>query len=154
MTTKVTISNLLIVNTTIELPNACPSCHVAFCGQDNILEYLLDGVTRKGRIDDGEFFVAEGTREEDVDSDVHIVGYGCANCKEMHWYPTNKECDLEDLKGKVNSQVRDLLFDEIVRPSQCEACSIEACIGTEEVPHPVDSRLHTCLRGANELKGT
>lgn len=28
--------------------------------------------------------------------------------------------------------------------TRCEACSIEAEIGTEEVPHPVDVRLHTC----------
>ena len=27
----------------------------------------------------------------------------------------------------------------------CEACSIEARIGTEEVPHPIDQRLHTCV---------
>lgn len=26
----------------------------------------------------------------------------------------------------------------------CEACQIETRIGTEDVPHPVDARLHTC----------
>lgn len=26
----------------------------------------------------------------------------------------------------------------------CDACGVEAAIGTEEVPHPVDARLHTC----------
>lgn len=26
----------------------------------------------------------------------------------------------------------------------CEACKLEAQIGTEEVPHPIDARLHTC----------
>lgn len=29
--------------------------------------------------------------------------------------------------------------------SDCMACSIEAEIGTEEVPHPVPARFHTCL---------
>jgi len=31
---------------------------------------------------------------------------------------------------------------------RCEACSIEARIGTEEVPHLVDLRLHTCIARA------
>lgn len=36
---------------------------------------------------------------------------------------------------------------EIAAPytGTCEACNIEATIGTEEVPHPVDRRLHTCV---------
>ena len=29
--------------------------------------------------------------------------------------------------------------------SGCEACRIEAEIGTREIPHPVDRRLHTCV---------
>jgi hypothetical protein len=32
-----------------------------------------------------------------------------------------------------------------VRNPGCKACAIEAEIGTEEVPHPIDARLHTCL---------
>jgi hypothetical protein len=32
-----------------------------------------------------------------------------------------------------------------IHDEKCEACSIEARIGTEEVPHPVDRRLHTCV---------
>jgi hypothetical protein len=32
----------------------------------------------------------------------------------------------------------------ISESEHCEACSIEARIGTEEVPHPIDPRLHTC----------
>lgn len=27
----------------------------------------------------------------------------------------------------------------------CRACAVEAEIGTEAVPHPVDARLHTCV---------
>lgn len=29
--------------------------------------------------------------------------------------------------------------------ANCGACRIEAAIGTEEVPHPIDGRLHTCV---------
>lgn len=36
-------------------------------------------------------------------------------------------------------QVLDIQYN-----SACHACNIEAMIGTEEVPHPVDARLHTC----------
>lgn len=32
----------------------------------------------------------------------------------------------------------------IYESEHCEACSIEARIGTEDVPHPIDPRLHTC----------
>ena len=28
----------------------------------------------------------------------------------------------------------------------CEACNVEAKIGTEEIPHPIDRRLHTCIK--------
>jgi len=27
----------------------------------------------------------------------------------------------------------------------CEACRIEAAIGTQKIPHPVDVRMHTCV---------
>lgn len=33
---------------------------------------------------------------------------------------------------------------------KCGACSIEADIGTEEVPHPIDRRLHTCVEQEDE----
>jgi len=33
--------------------------------------------------------------------------------------------------------------------SKCDACNIEAEIGTIEVPHPVDRRLHTCFEAKN-----
>jgi hypothetical protein len=32
----------------------------------------------------------------------------------------------------------------VVDPKKCAACTFEAEWGTEECPHPVDARVHTC----------
>jgi hypothetical protein len=56
---------------------------------------------------------------------------------------------------------KDGLLKEIIRLKRnechqgyhgsCEACNIEAEIGTEEVPHPIDERIHTCNKVENSL---
>lgn len=37
----------------------------------------------------------------------------------------------------------------------CEACNVETMIGTEEVPHPVNAKLHSCIteQERNDLAG-
>ena len=48
-------------------------------------------------------------------------------------------------KALPETQRTNLIRGQIYEPqSGCEACDIEARIGTEEVPHPIDNRLHTC----------
>lgn len=44
------------------------------------------------------------------------------------------------------------LIDELSDPYQgkCVACNVEASLGTEEVPHPIDARVHTCTEETNK----
>jgi hypothetical protein len=45
-------------------------------------------------------------------------------------------------KGAVFSRLYGPAYDGMM--GNCLACKAEALLGTQEVPHPVDSRLHSC----------
>ena len=73
--------------------------------------------------------------------------FQCGNCR----YTLGRHNHREYLPNNISSYLRDLLwkfFDgKVGKKSEkwCSACSFEAAHGTEEVPHPVDKRLHTCI---------
>lgn len=56
------------------------------------------------------------------------------------------------LAGEYDDDGR--LTHVVLRRSGCRACQMEAEIGTEELPHPIDPRAHTCLEVAQEAAKT
>ena len=79
----------------------------------------------------GDLEVTEEIRPQDLKRSV-LTKY----LKISGW--AEDELFLEDLLRVVSWEYQRM------KPS-CGACRIEAAIGTQEVPHPVDRRLHTCV---------
>ena len=88
---------------------------------------------------------------------VHPTGFSCANCDGFMVDSHERMYVLSEMDDALAEQLRGLLYDEnVLDPGIrekvwkgspiCRACEIEAEIGTEEVPHPVDPRVHTCQK--------
>lgn len=65
--------------------------------------------------------------------------------------------DIVHEQGTLGELVRQMIEMEderasvrAVRPDVCVMCLAEGYLGTEDVPHPIDGRLHTCVQGATD----
>ncbi len=58
----------------------------------------------------------------------------------------HRACDW-DICGRCNGHFRDWLNNrnEVGSPAKCLGCCIEASIGTQDDPHPVPEKFHTCV---------
>ncbi len=88
-----------------------------------------------------------------------VCGYGLAR---QH----TREYDLQNMSDTFAFKLQGLLYDSnVLDPAikakvwatdagtnGCVACMLETAIGTEEVPHPIDPRVHTCTRNTDELQ--
>jgi hypothetical protein len=65
------------------------------------------------------------------------------------WTLLDVKRELESLRAYVNTLEDEnaaLLAEVGPYRGKCHACNVEAALGTEECPHPVDRRVHTCDR--------
>lgn len=63
------------------------------------------------------------------------------------WQVAQRNDGTVDPEGLADGMARACEALYMARRAKCRACAIEKEIGTVEVPHPVDSRLHACLEG-------
>jgi hypothetical protein len=164
---RVLVQHSILVEVPMELPTGCPHCHTWLENEDenNLLVYRSVMVQGKTSLVMGSGTLAEVLDGYDEVSDDHgaIVGFGCNYCKKPIIHPHSRTWTLKDMLSDRAAQLQTLLYDSNVRDpfirqkvfgphtdsgyqGDCEACNIEARIGTREVPHPIDARLHTCKR--------
>lgn len=147
----------------IEVPvELCPHCHAWFEDEDenNLLELRMQMIQGKTCLVMGTNKLKEvlNSYDETDATPGTLVGFGCTRCKEPVIWTHTRTWTLEAMQPALAAQLKTLLYDIHVKDpiikrkvfsgegyrGSCEACNIEAAIGTEEVPHPIDARLHTC----------
>jgi len=74
---------------------------------------------------------------------VRIVALGAANLLKDRKDPYDQ--GRQATWVQIEQNLKAVLAGHRPHVPKCGACSIEADIGTEEVPHPVDARLHACM---------
>jgi hypothetical protein len=164
---RVLVQHSIFVEVPMELPTSCPHCHAWFedIDESNLLIYRSVRVQGRTSLVMGTGALAEVLDGYDEVNGDHgkIVGFGCRRCKKPILSPHSRTWTLKDMLPSTAAQLRTLLYDSNVRDpfirqkvfgshkdsgyqGDCEACNIEARIGTRDVPHPIDARLHTCKR--------
>jgi transcription elongation factor Elf1 len=164
---KVFICDVAVIERKIELPDACPRCRAPFVtGSTDVDSIQLRPTLEKLRL----ITVKGEGHTTDVFETLHPkvppnsvrmpTEFHCAQCNKVVGGSVFRMYRLEDVDQRTAGKLRGLLYDESARDptvqqkcfgTDCFACGIEAEIGTEEVPHPVDVRLHTCKRNNDEL---
>jgi hypothetical protein len=159
----VRIQHAVFVEVSEELPVSCPHCHAWFEDEDanNLLEVRMQVVNGATRLvlGTGELNEVLDGYDDNLDDGVgKLIGFICNRCKEPVIWTHTRTWTLEVMHSELAAQLKTLLYDINVKNpiikrkvfsgegyrGSCEACNIEASIGTEEVPHPIDARLHTC----------
>jgi hypothetical protein len=163
---RINVQHAVFVDVPVELPTSCPHCHAWFEDEDDNNLLVLRLALVQGRtsisLGDGNLKeVLDGYDETDRGDDSKIVGFACNRCKEPVVWTHFRTWDLNDMQPMDAARFRTLLYDSDVKDpfikekvfgatkhsgyqGDCEACNIEAWLGTREVPHPIDVRLHTC----------
>lgn len=78
----------------------------------------------------------------DDEAFVDRMQYALDNCAQSKTRPFTVYDDA--VKGLYAPELLKRFKERMVPKNRCQACSIESEIGTEENPHPVPSRFHTC----------
>ena len=173
---RVFVRDLVIVTRQHELPDRCPRCKASFeVGSTNVgAWYLRPRLERLQltRVLDGETLVP-AFETKDVLRNVTEepwerlpAVFRCMNCHRVLHRMHHRTYNLSEMSRILTFKLRRLLYDgdtndETVKEKcftestgysgDCLACNIEAEIGTKEVPHPIDPRIHTCERHKDEL---
>lgn len=166
---KIFVSHLVAIEVEKELPDECPRCHAEFgIGSTNVACWQLRAVNEQLRLTavkangrTTEVFETKKTQGAGAPATARMPRhFFCNQCGYQLESGTLKAYRLSEMDPLMAFKLRGLLFDENVRDESvkqlvypealgyygdCVACNIEADIGTEEVPHPIDRRLHTCL---------
>jgi len=173
---EVFVRDVLAIERAVTLPDCCPKCRTPFnVGTKNVKLWSLKPVFHQVRLTkvkaEGktlDVFETTGTAQlpvQEGDWDRLPAIFKCANCHHTLAKYHRRTYILEALDDKLAAQLRTLLYDaNVLDPvikkkvwgmmgyqGNCLACNIETELGTEEVPHPVDPRVHTCVRKPNEL---
>lgn len=164
---KVYVQHAIFIEIPVNLPTSCPQCHARFEDEDenNLIVLRMAVVQGRTSIVLGTSNMKEVLDGYDCTDDGNgkVVGFVCNRCKEpVIWAHDPLICKMMGGAPVVDAaRFRTLLYDKnvldpfikerVFRASRdsgyqgtCEACNIEADIGTREVPHPIDARLHTC----------
>lgn len=165
---KVFVSHLVAIEVEKELPDECPRCHAEFgVGSTNVSCWQLRSVKEQLRLttvrDNGkttEVFETKQAQASGAPNDGRLPRhFFCNQCGYRLESSRIRTYRLDRMDPHMAAKLRVLLFDPNVQDEDvkrlvypettgyhgdCAACNIEAEIGTEEVPHPIDSRLHTC----------
>lgn len=166
---KFYVRDLAIVTREVELPDACPRCKIKFeVGSTDVEAWHLRPRLERLRlttVTDGHETTEvcattktmPSTEEEWIRMPTIVR---CGNCTRILFRLKYKVHDLQRMDKLLAFKLRGILYDEtscdetirrrcfdetVGYHGDCIACNIEADIGTEEVPHPIDRRLHTCV---------
>lgn len=162
---KLDIRHFVTIEATVDLPDECPSCKAPFVGDGSrLLTWQREELAYKSRIShDKERGGVELEAMERAGDLIHPTGFSCDNCEGFILDSHESMYVLEEMDPLMAFKLRGLLFDEnVLDPEikkkvftetagyhgECRACNMEAEIGTEEVPHPIDPRVHTCKKSA------
>lgn len=160
---KVEVHHHLVIIVPEELPEVCPNCDQKLVDIENghfrsaRLQRVLHsvGIDKDGQQDD---FGVTGRAQSAYPGS---IAYSCTSCGEELIPEHKRTYILEAMDSTLAFKLRGLLYDsnvkhELIRSKcftesagyhgDCLACNIETEIGTEEVPHPVDPRVHTCKK--------
>lgn len=173
---KVFVRDVIAVEREVTLPNACPRCKADFSpGSFNVKLWSLKPVFDQLRLTkvmangkETDVFEIKPTPQRsshDGDWDRLPCIFKCASCGCTLAKYIRRTWILEALDKKLAAQLRTLLYDNnVLDPvikekvwglrgyqGDCFACNVETEIGTKEVPHPIDPRVHTCTRKPDEL---
>lgn len=166
---EVFVRDVVAVERKVLLPDHCPKCKVEFGpGSKNVKLWSLKPIFHQVRLTK---VMANGKETEvfetvsapqipvgDGDWDRLPAIFKCANCHHTLAKYHRRTWVLEALDPYMAAKLQTLLYDDNVRDLVvnekvwgrmqrrvgCVACAMEAEIGTEEVPHPIDLRVHTC----------
>jgi len=175
MSHEVFVRDVIAVERAVTLPDCCPKCRTPFdLGTKNVKLWSLKPVFHQVRLTkvkvegkDEDVFETTGTAQlpvQEGDWDRLPAIFKCANCHHTLAKYHRRTYRLAQMDNALAGQLRTLLYDsnvldeEICRkvwnvdyPGGCFACNVEAELGTEECPHPVDPRVHSCKRNSDEL---
>lgn len=167
---EVFVRDLVAIERKVVLPDHCPRCKASFePGSKNVKLWALRPMFHQVRLTK---VITNGVKEDVFET----TGTTQVSKQELEWerLPAIFKCDscghtlakyhhrtwiLEALDREMAGKLRTLLYDSNVLDqeikkkvwnadysSSCFACDVEAELGTEEVPHPIDARVHTCTR--------
>jgi len=173
---EVFVRDLIAVERKVVLPDHCPRCKAEFGpGSKNVKLWSLKPIFHQVRLtkviacgketDVFETMAAPQQPVQDGDWDRLPAIFKCANCHLTLAKYHRRTWILEALDEQLAAQLRTLLYDSnVLDPDikkkvwgmsgyqgNCLACNMETELGTEEVPHPIDPRVHTCARNVDEL---
>lgn len=175
MAHKIFVDDTVVIRRTLEVPERCPGCKRHFNLGDTVLKTVtlrpkeetlrlctvLDGETKREVVS-----VKDSTAIADR-TPRQVLEVRCLACNCLIMVARSRTYDLAELDRLMAFKLRDLLYDsnasdDLVQRKcfeetqgyhgACLACNIEADIGTEEVPHPIDPRAHSCLRDPNHVQ--
>ena len=168
MTHQIFVDDTVIIRRPFEVPAKCPRCKEKFT--------LGQAVLRSKHLWPREetlmlTTLIEGATKRAIVSVKEASGYGpqtniltevrCIRCDHLFAASHSRMYILAEMDGLMAFKLRGLLYDSNAKDDlvqkkcfdetqgyhgDCQACNIEAEIGTEEVPHPIDPRVHTCQR--------
>ena len=170
---KVLLGDHVVIHRYVELPDVCPRCKAkiepgtVLTGWQMRPRYEKLRLTRtKDKNKTTELAeTVNAVRWGDKWSVRVPLDYRCP-CNYILAEAHPRAYELTSMDKLTAFKLRGLLYDSNAKDPQvlrkcydesqgyhgdCAACNIEADIGTEEVPHPIDARLHTCNRDWHEL---
>lgn len=170
MSHKVFVRDIVAITRHVELPDRCPKCKVEFGkGSLNVKlwslkpqfeQIRLTSVIACGKETDVFETKPVGQPQNHGDWDRLPAIFKCANCHHTLASYHRRTYDLQDMTPALATHLQGLLYDANVKDpdikkkvwgmlgyqGDCVACNMETELATEEVPHPIDARVHTCVR--------
>lgn len=166
LTHSIFLDDTVVIRRKFEIPTTCPRCKTKLdLGQAVVQSQTLRPREKQLML---TTLLHEGTVHEVV-SVKNVNHYGtnprlildvkCINCGHVLAAAHSRTHELLEMDRTMAFKLRGLLYDRNARDPQvrkkcydetegyhgdCFECNIEAEIGTEEVPHPIDARVHSC----------
>lgn len=168
MTHKIFLDDSVIIRRQYEVPKECARCGEEFTlgkvvlksrhlwprEEQLMLTTLTDGKTKRDVVQVKDTGAYGGQPNQ-------MLELRCQRCNHLLAASHSRSYELSAMDRLYAFKLRNLLYDSNARDQEiqrkcfdetqgyhgdCLACNIEAEIGTEEVPHPIDPRIHTCKK--------
>lgn len=177
MTHEIFVDDTVVIRRKLEIPDRCPKCKRHYEIGDTVLkaqtlrpreEHLKLGTLLEGKVKRAVISVSSTKNTTPHGPNPRlIVEVRCLGCNYIHMAAHSRMYVLAEMDKVMAFKLRGLLYDSDVPDEtaqrkcydetqgyhgDCFACNIEAEIGTEEVPHPIDPRAHTCVRDPEHVQ--
>lgn len=177
MTHEIFVDDTVVIRRKVEIPKACPRCKTEY----NLGHPVLKSETLRPREETMTLStVLEGNTKRCVvsvnaakntprygDNPRLILEVRCLYCNHLLGAAHSRMYELLLMDRVMAFKLRELLYDSNANDEQvqrkcfdetqgyhgeCLACNFAAEIGTEEVPHPIDPRVHSCVRDPEHVQ--